>query len=148
MIYKFYFVLRTEFYFYFVKVLLKPYGFSYILFASLTVQSTIPLGARRIKLKKSFCKKQKDFLAERKGFEPLCLLGKRFSRPPRYDHFDTSPCLTVWYYITSDISMSSKFIHIYGFFSERKFTANFSLKNLWNFLKNLIQYMAVCIRKV
>ena len=30
-------------------------------------------------------------MAERKGFEPLCLLGKRFSRPPRYDHFDTSP---------------------------------------------------------
>ena len=31
-------------------------------------------------------------MAERKGFEPLCLLGKRFSRPPRYDRFDTSPC--------------------------------------------------------
>ena len=30
-------------------------------------------------------------LAEEKGFEPLCLLGKRFSRPPRYDHFDTPP---------------------------------------------------------
>ena len=32
------------------------------------------------------------FMAERMGFEPMCLLGKRFSRPPRYDHFDTSPC--------------------------------------------------------
>ena len=31
------------------------------------------------------------FLAERKGFEPLWLLTKRFSRPPRYDRFDTSP---------------------------------------------------------
>ena len=30
-------------------------------------------------------------LAERKGFEPLWLLTKRFSRPPRYDRFDTSP---------------------------------------------------------
>ena len=30
-------------------------------------------------------------LAERMGFEPMCLLGKRFSRPPRYDRFDTSP---------------------------------------------------------
>ena len=27
------------------------------------------------------------------GFEPMCLLGKRFSRPPRYDRFDTSPYL-------------------------------------------------------
>ena len=33
----------------------------------------------------SFC------LAEAKGFEPLRLLGKRFSRPPRYDHFDKLP---------------------------------------------------------
>jgi hypothetical protein len=32
-----------------------------------------------------------DLLAERMGFEPMRLLGKRFSRPPRYDHFDTSP---------------------------------------------------------
>ena len=30
-------------------------------------------------------------MAETVGFEPTCLLGKRFSRPPRYDHFDTSP---------------------------------------------------------
>ena len=30
-------------------------------------------------------------VAETQGFEPWCLLGKRFSRPPRYDHFDTSP---------------------------------------------------------
>ena len=30
-------------------------------------------------------------LAEVKGFEPLCLLGKRFSRPPRYDRFDKLP---------------------------------------------------------
>ena len=32
-------------------------------------------------------------MAERKGFEPLCLVGKRFSRPPRYDHFDNPPRL-------------------------------------------------------
>ena len=30
-------------------------------------------------------------LAVAKGFEPLRLLGKRFSRPPRYDHFDKLP---------------------------------------------------------
>ena len=33
------------------------------------------------------------FMAEPVGFEPTCLLGKRFSRPPRYDRFDTAPCL-------------------------------------------------------
>ena len=27
-------------------------------------------------------------MAERMGFEPMCLLGKRFSRPPRCDRFD------------------------------------------------------------
>ncbi len=27
------------------------------------------------------------------GFEPMWLLAKRFSRPPRYDRFDTSPYL-------------------------------------------------------
>ena len=32
-------------------------------------------------------------LAERMGFEPMWLLAKRFSRPPRYDRFDTSPYL-------------------------------------------------------
>ena len=33
------------------------------------------------------------FMAERMGFEPMWLLAKRFSRPPRYDRFDTSPYL-------------------------------------------------------
>ncbi len=32
-------------------------------------------------------------MAERMGFEPMWLLAKRFSRPPRYDRFDTSPYL-------------------------------------------------------
>ena len=32
---------------------------------------------------KSWC-----FLAQAEGFEPPCRLGKRFSRPPRCDHFD------------------------------------------------------------
>lgn len=31
------------------------------------------------------------YVAERMGFEPMWLLAKRFSRPPRYDRFDTSP---------------------------------------------------------
>ena len=38
----------------------------------------------------------REKLAERKGFEPLCLVGKRFSRPPRYDRFDTSPWLEIF----------------------------------------------------
>ena len=34
-------------------------------------------------------------LLERRGWDsnPRALADKRFSRPPRYDHFDTSPCL-------------------------------------------------------
>ena len=28
------------------------------------------------------------FMAQEEGFEPPCLLGKRFSRPPRCDRFD------------------------------------------------------------
>ena len=28
------------------------------------------------------------FMAQAEGFEPPCRLGKRFSRPPRCDHFD------------------------------------------------------------
>ena len=38
-----------------------------------------------------FNRRHKAALAEAKGFEPLRLLGKRFSRPPRYDHFDKLP---------------------------------------------------------
>ena len=30
-------------------------------------------------------------MAEGVGFEPTCLRGKRFSRPPRYDRFDNPP---------------------------------------------------------
>ena len=36
-------------------------------------------------------RRHKAALAEGEGFEPLRLLGKRFSRPPRYDHFDKLP---------------------------------------------------------
>ena len=30
----------------------------------------------------------RPFMAQAEGFEPPCRLGKRFSRPPRCDHFD------------------------------------------------------------
>ena len=34
------------------------------------------------------------YFGERRGWDsnPCALADKRFSRPPRYDHFDTSPC--------------------------------------------------------
>ncbi len=34
---------------------------------------------------------------ERRGWDsnPCALADKRFSRPPRYDHFDTSPCFAL-----------------------------------------------------
>ena len=37
------------------------------------------------------------FSTKRRGWDsnPRALSDKRFSRPPRYDHFDTSPSLTV-----------------------------------------------------
>ncbi len=43
--------------------------------------------------KKTSTKVLAFFMAERMGFEPMWLLAKRFSRPPRYDRFDTSPYL-------------------------------------------------------
>ena len=55
------------------------------------------------------------FLAEEKGFEPLCLLGKRFSRPPRYDHFDTSPNATMIFY-HKDFKMSISKLQLFEFF--------------------------------
>ena len=38
---------------------------------------------------------QQILLFKRRGWDsnPRALADKRFSRPPRYDHFDTSPCL-------------------------------------------------------
>ena len=49
------------------------------------------------------------FMAERMGFEPMWLLAKRFSRPPRYDRFDTSPYL-LEYNITGNNSCQVFFI--------------------------------------
>ena len=52
-----------------------------------------------------------DFcLAQEEGFEPPCLLGKRFSRPPRYDRFDIPAYNSVIYYtiIRSLISIGSQ----------------------------------------
>ena len=40
--------------------------------------------------------KPKENILQRRGWDsnPRALSDKRFSRPPRYDHFDTSPCAT------------------------------------------------------
>ena len=48
------------------------------------------------------------FMAEPVGFEPTCLLGKRFSRPPRYDRFDTAPLLRLLILLTlhGDVNQS------------------------------------------
>ena len=37
------------------------------------------------------------YFGERRGWDsnPCALADKRFSRPPRYDHFDTSPCFAL-----------------------------------------------------
>ena len=42
----------------------------------------------QINLRRKTVKKPFFFLAQEEGFEPPCLLGKRFSRPPRCDRFD------------------------------------------------------------
>ena len=55
----FYSALRAEFYFYFVKVLLNPHGFSYIIFAYLSVRSTIPLGISRISLRSNITRQRR-----------------------------------------------------------------------------------------
>ncbi len=53
---------------------------------------------------------------QRRGWDsnPRALADKRFSRPPRYDHFDTSPRMTPNKYITKYIPMST--IIFYSFF--------------------------------
>ena len=41
-------------------------------------------------------------VAEGVGFEPTCPEGKRFSRPPRYDHFDNPPYRSNTHYYTTN----------------------------------------------
>ena len=49
--------------------------------------------AKEIKNNRAFWARLSFYLAQEEGFEPPCLLGKRFSRPPRYDRFDNPPRL-------------------------------------------------------
>ncbi len=64
---------------------------------------------------------------QRRGWDsnPRALADKRFSRPPRYDHFDTSPgsrCATLS--ASAKIILSKKNISVNNFF--QKFSKNFS----------------------
>ena len=63
-------------------------------------------------------------LAEEKGFEPLCLLGKRFSRPPRYDHFDIPPNVQII------ISLFCDSVKMLCFLFKKLFFVEQILKNL------------------
>mgnify|MGYP006933240623 CR=1 FL=1 len=59
-------------------------------------------------------------MAERKGFETLWVAPKRFSRPPRYDRFDTSPYMNcrqadfIRYSIVLEILLEMRFCAVFG----------------------------------
>ena len=58
------------------------------------VQTFLHLTVRLIKLfSRQIYVRRRRYL-QRRGWDsnPCALSDKRFSRPPRYDHFDTSPC--------------------------------------------------------
>ena len=47
---------------------------------------------------------------------PRALADKRFSRPPRYDHFDISPCLSDLYILSSSQKNVKGYFQIFLFF--------------------------------
>ena len=53
---------------------------------------------------------------QRRGWDsnPRALADKRFSRPPRYDHFDTSPCRTL--FGSAMIILANQFERVNTFF--------------------------------
>ena len=48
---------------------------------------------------------------QRRGWDsnPRALADKRFSRPPRYDHFDTSPCAVSCFALTNQLVHNTKY---------------------------------------
>ena len=62
-------------------------------------------------------------LPKRRGWDsnPRALSDKRFSRPPRYDHFDISPYVVVclWCFLTADASdiLAPKYSPVNNFFT-------------------------------
>ena len=78
---------------------------------------------------------------QRRGWDsnPCALAGKRFSRPPRYDHFDTSPYF-VCHHITADDKINNSILgylcqqniprfSIFSLFYSHLFSITFSLTN-------------------
>ena len=62
-----------------------------------------------------------DIFLKRRGWDsnPRALSDKRFSRPPRYDRFDTSPCISHrdnWYYISGFPFCQPLFSSFFNFF--------------------------------
>ena len=56
---------------------------------------------------------------ERRGWDsnPRALADKRFSRPPRYDHFDTSPVQSAKLIISSNFRFVNTFLIFFCFFN-------------------------------
>ena len=55
---------------------------------------------------------------KRRGWDsnPRALADKRFSRPPRYDHFDTSPVLVTFFLPNAKMILSKAFPFVNMFF--------------------------------
>ena len=72
---------------------------------------------------------------ERRGWDsnPRALADKRFSRPPRYDHFDISPYVVVclWCFLTADASdiLAPKYSPVNNFFTFFSFFLSQTLTN-------------------
>ena len=101
-----------------------------------------------------FCKTKNppirvDFLFWRRmgDSNPRAREGKRFSRPPRYDHFDNPPSLTtlLWYHIYCELSRDFLNLCEICFVILQKFK-HVALKNFsWLFFQIVLKY--ICMRK-
>ena len=75
------------------------------------------------------------YLTKRREWDsnPRALADKRFSRPPRYDHFDISPYVVVclWCFLTADASdiLAPKYSPVNNFFTFFSFFLSQSLTN-------------------
>ena len=67
-------------------------------------------------------------MAQAEGFEPPCRLGKRFSRPPRCDHFDKPAYFLK--FVFRILALASIFGKAEIFLSQCKIVLLFSIKFL------------------
>ena len=69
---------------------------------------------------------------ERRGWDsnPRALADKRFSRPPRYDHFDTSPVQSAKLIISSNFRFVNTFFDIFLFLKSQAINAKLYLRNI------------------